>query len=196
MSKYEKILVILIGFAIIALILFAVFGIDEQKVDNNFGVISGAVIQKDVWKNVDLFVATTTNATSSPISIIGAKSITLFFSASATSTDFGSREFHVQTSEVFNDDTAILQTGEVAQEFIRFNKLIRNLTNTNGQQLTRVGTITLSVNAGALGAPNAATTTLSMDLEHDSYLRLSCSAVEIASTSEDVSGTCRALIKY
>lgn len=95
--------------------------------------------------------ATTTSATSTNINswidsngrvdkgyivVAGAKKITLTFSRTGVNGNAGSGNFFVETS---NDVDATS-----TPTWITYSKLISNVTNTNGQTLTRVGAVSVS----------------------------------------------------
>lgn len=87
----------------------------------------------------------TASKTSDAINIEGVQKVTLQFIRSNHSA--GSSAFSV---EVSNDGI----------NWVTFNKLIDNVTNTNAQQLTRVASCSLSSNTSKV---------YSMDLQHDAY---------------------------
>ena len=172
----------------ILILILVVIGINLVIKTNNLGIVSSGISQVDTWKVHTFFSATTTNATSTPLLIAGAKKITFFFSAQATSTNTST--FRVQISEILNDDTATAQFGgPVNNEFIDYNKLITNVTNTNSQQLTRVSQLTISSNG---------TSTVSMDLINDNFLRIRCGASALGDAFDPTSATstCKAIVEY
>ena len=89
--------------------------------------------------------AVTATTTSDPIDIENAEKVTFAFTRANHSA--GSSAFAVEVS-VDGDN------------WVTFNKLIDNVTNTNAQQLTRVASASLASNT---------TKVYSMDLAHDSY---------------------------
>jgi len=124
--------------------------------------------------------ATTTNATSTPsLDAENAKKITFFFQRGDTTGqgNTGTTTFSVQVS---NDDS----------NWITYNKLIDNLTNSNSQQLTRVASAILSAAANYNNATG--TKTYSMDMENDTFKYLRCVAFE----QTDGEHTCKARIQY
>ena len=110
-------------------------------------------------------VATTTSAV---IPIKNATKITLQFTRADHSA--GNTAFTVTTS--LDDST-----------FVAFNMLIDNVTNTNGQQLTRVASSTLSSNT---------TKFYSMDLTSFNFSSMKITATE----TTDGTHTAKALIEY
>ena len=100
-----------------------------------------------VLKNVTALNSTTTTATSSPIDIAGTKKVTPSLTRPVNG-EGGTSDFSVWASTD-------------GSNYFQFNKLIDNVSNTNGEQLTRLSTTTLS-----------ATTTIpvivSLDLVYDS----------------------------
>ena len=119
--------------------------------------------------------STTTDATSTDITsyfddnsfldkgyfvIKGAKKVTMYFARDAT-TDIGNSKFRVQVTP---DGIT----------WLNYNKLISNVTNTNSQNLTRVGFVTIT--GSATSSPNA-TTTATLDPD-DSWYGVRCIVVE------------------
>jgi len=181
MKKYYPI--VLIGAAIL-IVVIGLIGINKKQeltaganlVDNRTTDSGGRVVI------IDAFVSTTTAATSTSISIAGAKKITAIFARSAHSS--GLSKFAVEVSAIFNRDTAGAETGtQVDNEFLVFRKLIDNVDNSNSQQLTRVDSISLTANG---------TTTVSLDLTHDTYSRIRCTAERLA----DGTNNCQFIIEY
>ena len=121
------------------------------------GGTARGVLESGTFRDLTLYAATTTDATSSPIYILGAKKITWFVGVVELGSDF--------SVQVINTDPDILsgiaQQGSVRnnQDFITYNKLISNVTNSNSQEITRVGKTALTVS----------TTTFTMDLSQESY---------------------------
>lgn len=114
---------------------------------------SGA-IEKGTYKVLTLINAATASASSPEIVIAGAKKITLFFT----------RANHAAGSSAFDVDVSYDGT-----TYVDYNKLISNVTNTNAQTLTRVGSVTLSSNT---------TSMVSMDLQHDTFYSMVVNVVE------------------
>ena len=121
-----------------------------------------------------LLNATTTTATSTAIDITGAKKVSWMFYRNAHST--GNTVF---TIKVTNDLNA---TSTNAKLWTTYNKLITNVTNSNSQTLTRVGSITTS---------DFGTTTAVMDLDFDSYRGALCT---VAITT-DGNSTCEVIVE-
>jgi hypothetical protein len=115
-----------------------------------------------------LFSATTTNATSTIVSVAGAKSATFFFVTAGTST--ATAQFSVQVSHNNSD-------------WVTYNKLVDNVANTNGQMLTRVASATLT---------GATAKTYSMDLNGEAYFLTRC--VSAGPTGGYATATCAVII--
>jgi len=132
----------------------------------NFGSVNNAIT---------FFSATTTNATSTTASINayiqGAKRATLYFSRGDTTGtgNSGSTSFSVEVSRTNSTSDA---------DWIDYNKLIDNVTNTNSQTLTRVGSASLS---------GTSTKMYSLDLENDNLSFIRCISVE----TTDGNASCR-----
>jgi len=144
----------------------------------------GVVVEPNVVDIQVAFSATTTSATSSPINIKGAKRVTWEFSSNDLGADF-SVQVMVGDPDV---DSGVAQQGDAEnnQDFVTYNKLIDNVTNTNSQQLTRVGVVS-TVNG---------TSTYSMDLENDLFSNARCIAGVSGGKFEESSTTCKALIEF
>lgn len=119
---------------------------------------------------VALITATTTTATSTAKAITGADSATFFFTRGDVDGNSGSSIFSVQVSY---DST----------NWITYNKLIDNVTNTNAQTLTRVSSTTMT---------GTSTKTYSMDLDGEGYRFMRCVVNEVT----DGAHTCNALINF
>lgn len=128
-----------------------------------------------VNNSITFFSATTTNATSTTANINayiqGAKRATFYFQRGDTTGqgNSGSTSFSVEVSRTNSTSDA---------DWIDYNKLIDNVTNANSQNLTRVGSASLS---------GTSTKIYSMDLEHDNINFVRCIAVE----TTDGEHTCR-----
>jgi hypothetical protein len=114
--------------------------------------------------------ATTTSATSSPRIVSGARSVTFFFDR------LGPNGAGVGTS------TFSVQVSPDASSYVTYNKLISNVTNTNVQDLTRVGTVELTGTTTAL---------YTMDLSGEAFYTARCIAVSAATGT----ATCSAIIQ-
>lgn len=112
--------------------------------------------------------AVTATTISSNINIEGATRITLMFT----------RANHSSGSSAFDVDVSV-----DGVTFVDFNKLISNVTNTNAQNLTRVGSVTLSSNT---------TEVYTMDLGQDVYKYMRVTVTE----TTDGTHTAKALICY
>lgn len=85
---------------------------------------------------------------------MGAKKITWQFT----------RANHAAGSTAFSVEVSLDGTN-----FIAYNRLVTNVTNTNAQTLTRVASVSLAANGSAIA---------SMDLDSDSYLEMRVTATE------------------
>lgn len=143
----------LVAFALLAVTFYvaqAVTTLDEQT----------AISTYESYAHYTVANATTTQATSTDLSIAGAKKVQAYFayndgSGTATST------FSIEVSP--NGGT----------DWYDFNKLVSNVTNTNSQELTRVGSDQMVGTSSAMYA---------LDLQHDTFDRVRC-IVEFASTT-------------
>lgn len=111
---------------------------------------SQALIKKEVPESGTVDIRTlmqseSTTKTSPAIDIRGAKKIELYLL----------RANHTSGSTVFTVEVSVDGTN-----FIAYNKLIDNVTNTNAQNKTRVASKTLSSNTAAI---------LALDLENDAF---------------------------
>jgi len=117
--------------------------------------------------------ATQTTSTTASINayIQGAKRATLYFSRGDTTGtgNSGSTSFSVEVSRTNSTSDA---------DWIDYNKLIDNVTNTNSQTLTRVGSASLS---------GTSTKMYSLDLENDNLSFIRCISVE----TTDGNASCR-----
>lgn len=131
--------------------------------------------------------ATTTSATSTNITpwfdtngrkdngyfvVAGAKAVSVFFSRDAgTGSNNGSTAFNVQVSYD-------------GSNWVDYNKLVSNVTNSNSQTLTRVANVTIT----------AATTTtmVGVDVQNDAIYAIRCIVVE----TTDGSHSCKATARY
>ena len=141
--------------------------------------------ESNAVKPIELFVATTTAATSTPFSIAGAKKVTFTFSNG----ELGGN-FLVQVSPTDWQVTGgISSQGDdgLNANFIDFNQLVDNVTNDNSETITRVGFLTTVV----------ATSTYSMDLTKGVYRSARCTLnVVDGSGGNAASSTCMVLIEY
>lgn len=129
-------------------------------------------------KVVDLFAATTTGATSTPTRIAGAKKVSLVF----TNDPSGVGGNYTFLAFVTGNSTTTNATND--GNYIQFNKLVDNVTNSNSQNLTRVASAT-----------NLATSSkiYSLDLANDTVTYLKCAAYEITNGGN---ASCKAVIEY
>ena len=127
---------------------------------------------RGVYSNSITFLnATTTNATSTTASINanvqGAKKATFYFQRGDTTGqgNTGTSTFSIQVS----------RTNSATQsDWITYNKLIDNVTNSISQNLTRVGSVAMGNDMGN----GTSTKIYSMDLQHDNIQFVRCIVVE------------------
>lgn len=119
--------------------------------------------------------AATATATSKQFDIEQAKKVTFQFTRANHSA--GSSAF---TVEVSMDD---METADASSTWVVFNQLISNVTNTNEQDLTRVGTVTLSSNT---------TEIVAADLAHFNFVKM---RVKVAETT-DGTHTAKVAVEY
>ena len=126
------------------------------------------VITKGTYQLKTPLDGVTSTTTSSEIVVAGAKRITWFFT----------RADHTSGSTVFDVNVSLNGT-----TYVDFNMLVSNLANTNGQNLTRVASVTLASNT---------TESYSMELEHGGYYSLQVTATE----TTDGTHTAQCLIEW
>ena len=187
---------VLISSVVVALIGFALaMSIDALRAYALTGNLStNQSVSANSFRHYEFFAsttnnaitATTTTATSTNITpfidsngrvdngwmdVRGAKAVTLYFSRAVT------------TDNTVGSSTFRIQTTRDGSTWVDYNKLISNVTNTNGQMLTRVGqsAITLATS----------TSMFSMDVG-DAFMGIRCIKLE-ATTGE---GSCSASAKY
>jgi len=115
-----------------------------------------------------MFSATTTQATSTPIIIAGAAKTEVYFTRLGASNSVATSTFNVQVSP---DGT----------NWYDYNKLISNVSNTNGQTMTRVSSVSL------VGATS--TTIVALDLQFDTFRNLRCISTQASTTLETTDGS-------
>lgn len=98
--------------------------------------------------------AVTATTTSEEIVIAGAKKVSFMFT----------RADHSSGSSAFSVDVSL-----DGVTYVDYNKLISNVTNTNGQELTRVASVSLSADGSTFAT---------MDLEHDTIHSIKITATE------------------
>lgn len=101
--------------------------------------------------------------------VAGAKKVNFFFSRAWGGGNAGSSQFFVEVSAD-------------GSNWVPYNKLISNVTNTNAQTLTRVASVTIS----------AATSTSMVTMDEDAIYAVRCIVVE----ATDGSHTCEATAQY
>ena len=174
--------IIKIGLAIfgVAILLFVCFLFSDKEAENNTDKL-GAYSSEVVFLNATTTTATSTNQFS-PTIIESAEKITFFFQRGDTTGqgNTGTSTFSVQ----------IAQKNDSESDWITYNRLIDNVTNTNSQTLTRVGSVILSA-SGDYGTATA-TKAYSMDLSQDVYKYARC----VVNEGTDGEHTCKAIIKY
>lgn len=112
--------------------------------------------------------AVTATTVSAPIDIKGAKRITLALT----------RADHSAGSSAMSVEVTIDGTN-----WITFNKLISNVTNTNAQTLTRVASVSIAANGTVMAT---------MDLDQDVFSQMRITATE----TTDGTHTVKAFIEY
>ena len=138
--------------------------------------------------DITFFSATTTSATSttaiSPVNLTGVKKATFYFQRGDTTGvgNNGTSTFSVQISNTGN------LTPE--SEWITYNKLIDNVTNSNSQNLTRVASAAFASSTNLNNATG--TKAYSMDLTSDVIHYVRCIVVEVV----DGEHTCKARVEY
>lgn len=121
--------------------------------------------------------ATTTQATTTSVSIAGAKKVQAYFKyVNPTGTGFATSTFAIEVSP--NGGT----------DWYDFNKLISNVSNTNAQMITRVDSVTMSATTSAMYA---------LDLTSDTFDDARC-VVTFASTTITAldNSTCELSVEY
>lgn len=131
-----------------------------------------SVEQYDHYTLIDASVET---ATSSAIEIAHAEKVQVYFTRNDGdgTSGTGTSTFSIEISP---DGT----------NFYDFNKLISNVTNTNSQELTRVGSVQL--------ATATSTTMVALDIAHDAFHSIRCIANNQATTSVS-SATCEVSVR-
>jgi len=177
--------IVIVGLLLLAMGFYSLF--KEKGFQLPIGGNTNETVQSDVHKEVDLLSNITQSAspTSTAFRLAGAKRATFFFSQglNGAAAGRGTTTFQIWIGSdvtVTNDDA-----------FIVYNKLISNVTNTNAQTLTRVASVALD---------STATSTVSMDLESDSYPILKCVASSTAAVNVSPATTlrsnCRIIVDY
>ncbi len=162
---------------ILALVVLGLFATYFSTNAANFVEVSSTPPQLTQFVHVSLLQATTTQATSTPLRVDGAKKAQIYFTRSdSNSASTATSTFSVQVSP-----------DEVT--WVDYNKLISNVTNSNAQTVTRVGS---NQTVGA-----TTTTMYSLDLENDTFLSVRCVA-NFASTTivSTDSNTCAVSLEY
>ena len=124
-----------------------------------------------------MVTATTTQATTTSVSIAGAKKVQAYFKyTNPTGTGFATSTFSIEVSP------------DGGTSWYDFNKLISNVSNTNAQMITRVDSLTASATTSA---------TYAMDLVSDTFDEARC-IVTFASTTITAldSSTCELSVEY
>lgn len=124
------------------------------------------------YKTDTMLNATTSDATSTVEVIAGAKAVTWYFTNESDSSGNGTSTFSVQVSA---DNST----------WVTYNKLVDNVTNTNSQDLTRVGSVEMSGDQ---------TKTLNMPLADEGHVFTRCISDLATSTSALATSTCKAVI--
>lgn len=115
--------------------------------------------------------AATATTTGQPINIEGASAVTFFFKRSNHSS--GSTAFTVEVTPnlIFENNGTI-----ASADWVQYNKLISNATNTNAQGLTRLASVSLSSNT---------VVTVTMDLGQEVFEHLRVIATETTDGTHD-----------
>lgn len=130
--------------------------------------------QTGVLQQFTFFTATTTNATSTTLNVAGAKKITAFVSRGDT-LGTGNSGSEVQQLQVKMSGSG---------DWVTYNRMIDNVTNSNVQNLTRVANMAL--------AAGTSTKIYSADLSTDVIEQIRCVRIE----TTDGEGTCSVLVQY
>ena len=188
-NSFYIIIALLIGGGITYLVL------NKEPEQNPIDPVGGpprGVLEAGTFKDftgTNVLLSTTTDATSTPVYVLGAKKITWVFGQGSDGAAASLTTFFVEVSltdpEVTN---GIAQQGSTGlnQDFIVYNRLIDNVTNSISQDLTRVGEITSAI----------ATSTFTMDLSQDAYKYVRCIAAVQTIDSGNASSTCGAIIHW
>ena len=176
------------------LLVAGVYGFAQYQMNKALAAVvidSGIRITPNIVKEIDLLTSTSTAATSSPTSILGAKKVTIVAVINGRiGTTTGKQSvlsitgsgIASSTDVIFDQDATT--TGDT---YFPINKLIDNLTNSNSQTLTRVRFKSLA----------ASSTMLSIDLEYDVIEKIRCHVSNINVIGDTGQGvTCRAIIQY
>lgn len=133
-----------------------------DQVEQNVGVVQ--------TRDISLFSGVATTSTSSNISVNGAKRITLLLSRDMQGAASASTTFSVNVSPN-------------GVNYVAYNKLVDNVTNTNAQNLTRVASKALTATGTAM---------LSFDLDRDIIKFFNV----VATRNLDGTSSASALIEY
>jgi len=179
MKNFLVILVTILIFTILGVALY--FGLQKAEnlpVGGDSQVIdSGQIISRGVIVTKDLLSATSTDATSTSMNIVGAKRVSVYGIRGGVMT--GTPVLSLTATGIA---TSTATTSKPYFDYIRYSKLIDNVVNSNSQTLTRLETKGLT----------STTTLLSMDLEHDIVPNIRCHIGAV--TAGDV--TCRVIVEY
>lgn len=189
----SKIIKYLIAPLAVALVLAGIIlvSVKDKEVQNDNGTLGALTLDNgtsnNVFRNYTFFSATTTSATSTNITpgsgsfgeidngylvIAGAEQVSMIFSrGGATGPNTGTSTFYAEVSPD-------------AVTWYPYNKLISNVTNTNSQTLTRVGSVAIEA--------ATSTTVVGLDLTNDSFFALRCKVVETI----DGDHTCKASAEF
>ena len=152
---------------------------------------NGQLIKTPLISDIFLLTATSTEATSTSVDILGAKKVTVyaistnkFGTTTASQAILSVTATGIATSSDYTFDT---MTPSNEAPYFRLNSLIGNLENSNSQTLTRTNTKILS----------ATTTMVSVDLNHDVISRLKCHISNVNVLGDTtMSVACRVLIQW
>lgn len=155
--------------AVLIIIAIALIGIFLKKSE----LVRGNVYNSQ--KNITLLNASTASTTSSAIDVRGAKKISFYIAD------------NVPTPGKATSVVGIMASVD-GTNYVNYNKLIDNVTNTNGQTLTRVETKSFSATGTAM---------LSMDLTSDTFYFIKASTTQIYGTGGAFGGvTVKTLVEY
>jgi len=181
-KKVIGIVAVILGIGLFGLFLFFNSQITYGKIAK-----SPTPIPSGTFEVYDFFNATTTSATSTNVSnggylnVTGAKKVTFYFGRTGYLGNAGTSTFTVQTA---------LTNSGTSTDWITYNKLIDNVTNSNSGTLTRVGSVSLSGSAN-IGVATG-TKMYSMDLTTDSMYLVRCNVWEVV----DGEHYCSAMVEW
>lgn len=184
-TKYFIIAVVVVSVIFAGTLFFSKSETQNEQDNSLGGERDRTKIAENVFQ-VELLSATTSRAaTSGPFLLGGAKRATLFF-AEGGAVSGSSTDFSIWVGGVRPGDAGLASTDNLGDHVVQYNKLISNVTNTNSQQLTRIGSVNVAGNA---------TTTVSMDLTIDIFSFLVCVASSSASAGNPSNVYCSVIVE-